>query len=218
MMHDYTLVIGNKAYSSWSMRPWLLMKHAAIPFDETRISLYSDDAKARLLQHSGAGKVPVLHHGGVTVWDSLAICEYLAERHPEKHLWPPGTDARAHARSVSAEMHSGFINLRSQMPMNVRKRISREVRSPEADADIARIQAIWRDCRARYGGHGPFLFGAFSIADAMYAPVVTRMQTYGVELTGSASAYAHEIQQLPAMREWVEQAHAEREVVAQYET
>jgi len=216
-MDDYTLVIGNKAYSSWSLRPWLLMKHAGIAFEETRISLYADGAKERLLQHSGAAKVPVLRHGGLTIWDSLAICEYLAERHPDKRLWPADPAARAHARSVSAEMHSGFTNVRSQMPMNVRKIFPRKPRSPEADADIARIQAIWQECRSRFGESGPFLYGTFSIADAMYAPVVTRFRTYGVELTDAAAAYSREVLRLPALLAWVEQAHAETEVVAQYE-
>lgn len=215
-MDNYALIIGNKAYSSWSMRPWLLMKQAGLAFEETRISLYTDGAKETLLGHSGAGKVPVLRHAGVTIWDSLAICEYLAERHPEKRLWPADPAVRAHARSVSAEMHSGFTSLRSQMPMNVRKRIPKAI-SAEAGADIARIQAIWQECRSRFGTGGPFLYGTFSIADAMYAPVVTRFDTYGVDLAGAASAYAREILQLPAMRAWVEQAHAETEIVAQYE-
>ena len=216
-MDTYTLVIGNKAYSSWSMRPWLLMKQAGIGFEETRISLYAEGAKDRLLQHSGAGKVPVLRHGSLTIWDSLAICEYLAERHPDKRLWPADPAARAHARSVSAEMHSGFTNVRSQMPMNVRKLIPGKPKPAEVDADIARIQAIWQESRSRFGASGPFLYGAFSIADAMYAPVVTRFQTYGVGMTGVVAAYAREILQLPALRAWVEQAHAEPETVAQYE-
>jgi glutathione S-transferase len=217
-MDNYSLIIGNKAYSSWSMRPWLLMKQFGIAFSETRISLYADGAKEQLLRHSGAGKVPVLRHGSLTVWDSLAICEYLAERHPEKGLWPADPGARAHARSASAEMHSGFTSLRSQMPMNVRKLIPRSTRSADTDADIARIQSIWEECRGRFGRDGAFLYGAFSIADAMYAPVVTRFKTYGVELTGVAAAYCREILQLPALRAWVEQAHAEPEIVAQYET
>ena len=217
-MDNYSLIIGNKAYSSWSMRPWLLMKQFDIAFSETRVSLYAEGAKEQLLRHSGAGKVPVLRHGSLTVWDSLAICEYLAERHPEKRLWPADSRARAHARSASAEMHSGFTSLRSQMPMNVRKLIPGSTRTTDTDADIARIQAIWEECRVRFGQDGAFLYGAFSIADAMYAPVVTRFKTYGVELTGAAAAYCQEILQLPALRAWVEQAHAEREVVAQYET
>jgi len=216
-MNEYTLVIGNKAYSSWSLRPWLLMKHAGIGFDETRISLYELGAKENLLQQSGAGKVPVLRHGGLTVWDSLAICEYLAEKHPGKRLWPADAAARAHARSVSAEMHSGFGNLRNQMPMNVRRRIPNRATTPEGSADVARIKAIWEECLGRSGRSGPFLYGEFSIADAMYAPVVSRFHTYSVELSGAADAYAQAILGLPAFREWVAGANAETEVAPQYE-
>jgi glutathione S-transferase len=212
----YTLVIGNKAYSSWSLRPWLLMKHAGIPFEEVKLSLYQPDAKQALLSHSGAGKVPVLRDGGETIWDSLAIAEYLAEKHPEKKLWPADAAARAQARSVSAEMHSGFANLRSQMPMNVRRRIPRTP-SPEVAADVARIQSIWSDCRSRFGAGGPFLFGAFSIADAMYAPVASRFHTYGVELAAPARAYAQALLALPAFQAWVADANAETEVNPQYE-
>lgn len=216
-MNAYTLVIGNKAYSSWSLRPWLLMKEAGIGFEETRISLYQKGAKESLLRHSGAGKVPVLRHGDLTVWDSLAICEYLAERHPGKRLWPADAAARAHARSISAEMHSGFSNLRNQMPMNVRRRILNRAITPEASVDISRIKAIWEECLGRFAGTGPFLFGEFSIADAMYAPVVSRFHTYGVELSGTADAYARNILALPAFRQWVADANAETEVAPQYE-
>ncbi|HWA13267.1 MAG TPA: glutathione S-transferase family protein [Burkholderiales bacterium] len=212
----YRLVIGNKAYSSWSLRPWLLMKHAGIAFEEVKVSLYRPDAKQVLLSHSGAGKVPVLHDGGQTIWDSLAIAEYLAEKHPDRRLWPADPAARAQARSASAEMHSGFSNLRSQMPMNVRRRIARRP-STEVAADIARIQSIWSDCRKRFGAGGPFLFGAFSIADAMYAPVASRFHTYGVELAEPARAYAQALLALPAFQAWVADAHAEAEVNPQYE-
>lgn len=216
-MQAYTLVIGNKAYSSWSLRPWLLMKHAGIGFEENRISLYQEDAKQNLLRHSGAGKVPVLRHGDLTIWDSLAICEYLAEKHPEQLLWPADAAVRAHARSTSAEMHSGFGNLRSQMPMNVRRRIPNRAKTPEASSDIARIQEIWEECRGRFGGAGPFLYGEFSIADAMYAPVVSRFHTYEVTLSDTAATYSRHILGLPAFLEWVAGANAETEVVPQYE-
>lgn len=215
-MDGYTLVIGNKAYSSWSMRPWLLMKQKDIPFEEVRIPLFTEGAKQQLLHHSGAAKVPVLRHGSLTVWDSLAICEYLAERHPDRGLWPQDVAARAHARSTSAEMHSGFGDLRNHMPMNVRRRIAKS-RTPAVDADIARIQAIWKECRERFGQGGPYLYGQFCIADTMYAPVVTRFQTYGVETTGPAGDYARAILQTPALRAWIEAAHAETEVVDRYE-
>lgn len=211
------LVIGNKAYSSWSLRPWLLMKHAQIDFDEQRIALYQSDTREKLLRHSPAGRVPVLLDGELTVWDSLAICEYLAEKHPEKQLWPADVRARAHARSICAEMHSGFASLRSQMPMNVRARMPGRGRSPEVLADIKRIEAMWNDCRARFGSQGPFLFGRFSIADAMYAPVVTRFDTYGVGLSGAAAAYLDSIRRLPELQAWIAGAQAETEVIKQYE-
>jgi glutathione S-transferase len=217
-MPNLVLVIGNKAYSSWSLRPWLLMRQAGIGFDEIRISLYGDGAKQKILQYSAAGKVPVLKDGDRTIWDSLAICEYLAEEYPEKRLWPPEAAARAHARSISAEMHSGFTNLRSQMPMNVRRELPGRAKTPEIVAEVARIQTIWNDCRSRYGARGPFLFGAFSVADAMYAPVVSRLRTYGVALDGAAAPYAGAIHALPAMQEWIAGAHAETEVNPQYES
>jgi len=216
-MSRLKLVIGNKAYSSWSMRPWLLMTHAGIDFEEERLSLYQPGARERLLRHSGAAKVPVLKDGAVTVWDSLAICEYLSEKYPAKQLWPKDAAARAHARAVAAEMHSGFTSLRSQMPMNVRRQLSGRARSPEVLADIARITAIWAECRAGFGGAGPFLYGAFSIADAMYAPVATRFRTYGIELDGVAAQYASAILGLPAMAKWISDANAETEVNPQYE-
>ena len=216
-MSNLVLVIGNKAYSSWSLRPWLLMKQAGIAFEEIRLSLYAEGAKQKLLEHSAAGKVPVLKDGALTVWDSLAICEYLAERYPEKQLWPAQPAARARARSISAEMHSGFTNLRNQMPMNVRREIPGRARTPEVAADVARVETIWNECRSRHGADGPFLFGAFCIADAMYAPVASRFRTYGVALAGAGAQYAAAIHALPAMREWIAGAHAEAEVNPQYE-
>lgn len=216
-MSNLVLVIGNKAYSSWSLRPWLLMKQAGIGFDEIRLSLYEDGAQQRILQYSATGKVPVLKDGELTIWDSLAICEYLAEKYPEKRLWPEKSAARAHARAISAEMHSGFTNLRTQMPMNVRREIPGRIRTREVLTDIARIEAIWNDCRNRFGRQGPFLFGAFCIADAMYAPVVSRLRTYGVTLAGAAGQYAGAIHALPAMQEWIAGANAETEINPQYE-
>ena len=217
-MPNLVLVIGNKAYSSWSLRPWLLMRQAGIAFDEIRVSLYQEGAKQKILQYSASGRVPVLRHGNLTIWDSLAICEYLVEQYPEKQLWPAETAARAHARSISAEMHAGFTNLRSQMPMNVRREIPGRARTPEVAGEIARIEAIWNDCRSRHGKRGPFLFGAFSIADAMYAPVVSRLRTYGVALAEEAGKYAASIHALPAMQEWIAGARAETEVNPQYES
>ncbi|MEX0959191.1 MAG: glutathione S-transferase family protein [Burkholderiales bacterium] len=212
-----TLVIGNKAYSSWSLRPWLLMSHCGIAFDEVRIPLYAQDSGARIRLYSAAGKVPVLIDGTTTVWDSLAICEYLAETHPEKRLWPMDRAARAQARSISAEMHAGFAALRNHMPMNVRRSLPGRGRAPEVMKDVERVISIWNDCRSRHAAVGPFLFGDFSIADAMFAPAVARLQTYQVELAGAAREYAGTILALPAMQRWYREALAEPETVAEYE-
>ena len=212
---QYTLVIGNKAYSSWSLRPWLVMKNARIAFDEVRIALYQGDYQARIAAYSQAAKVPILVAGEVTVWDSLAICEYLAELHPQRQLWPADAKARAYARAISAEMHSGFQALRSHMAMNLRRSFPGVGMTPEVKSDIARIEAIWSDSLQRYGG--PFLCGDFSIADAMYAPVATRFETYAVALSTPARTYANTILALPAMQEWYAAARTETEVLAQYE-
>lgn len=208
------LVIGNKNYSSWSLRPWLLMRVTDIPCDETLIWLYREDAKARLLAHSPAGKVPVLIDGAVTVWDSLAIIEYLAEKYPRRGLWPADPQARALARSVSAEMHSGFAALRKHLPMNLRARHPGCGHTPEVMADVARIVALWQDCRSRFGGDGEFLFGEFCAADAMYAPVVTRFVTYGVKLPSAAAAYRDAVLALPALQDWTAAAVVETERLA----
>jgi glutathione S-transferase len=213
-----TLVIGNKAYSSWSLRPWLLMRQAGIDFDEIRLPLHTDAWTAGIGRYSPSGKVPALIDGEIRVWDSLAICEYLAETHPEKALWPRDRRARATARAVSAEMHSGFRDLRSSMPMNVRRSLPDRARIPETLRDVARIKAIWKDCRARFGAQGDFLFGSFSIADAMYAPVASRFRTYAVELDSVCETYVDAIHSLPAMQRWIAEARAETEVIAQYET
>ena len=214
-MSEPTLVIGNKNYSSWSLRPWLAMKVAGIPFAEHRIPLYGPGSKDQILVYSPAGKVPCLADGDLRVWDSLSICEYLAEKHPG--LWPQDPAARALARSVSAEMHSGFMNLRAKMSMNIRKRYPGLGRTPESMADVARIVSLWSDCRARYGKGGPFLFGAFSIADAMYAPVVLRFRTYEVELPADCRAYSDAVLALPAMQDWIAAAMAETESLPQFE-
>lgn len=217
-MANLKLVIANKAYSSWSLRPWLLMTHLGIPFEEERIPMQQPDTRERMLRHSPTGRVPVLIDGGFAVWDSLAIIEYLAEKLADRSIWPAEAKARARARSISAEMHSGFTSLRSHMPMNVRRRIPGRTLTPEIAADISRVQAIWNDCRAQHADRGPFLFGQFSAADAMFAPVVTRFTTYGVEISGAASAYADAICGLPALRAWIAGAQAETEVIAKYET
>ena len=206
------LVIGNKNYSSWSLRPWLALRMAGIPFVEQRIPLDQPDSKARMLAASPAGRVPVLIDGSLTIWDSLAICEYLAERFPDARLWPADAAQRARARAISAEMHSGFAALRSAMPMNCRSRHPGRGRTADALADIARISALWDDALAASGG--PFLFGHFTIADAMYAPVTSRFVTYAVSLPPACAAYVAQLQSLPAMVEWNAAATAETEWVA----
>ncbi len=205
------LVIGNKNFSSWSLRPWLLLKQAGLPFREIPVRLRQADTKAQILVHSPSGKVPALIDGDLTVWDSLAICEYLAEKASLNHvdLWPADPKARAEARSVSAEMHSGFAALRQQMSMEVAASRPGEGHTPEVLADIARIAALWTSCRERFAAAGPFLFGAFSVADAMYAPVAFRFDTYGVELPPLAAAYRDTLLALPAMQEWAAGARAE---------
>jgi len=203
------LVIGNKNYSSWSLRPWLALRMAGIAFEELRIPLYEAGSKAAILLHSPAGKVPILRDGDVTVWESLAICEYAAELAPGAGLWPAEPAARAHARAISAEMHAGFFALRGSMPMNLRAEGARIPIESAVRADIDRVVAIWQECRARFGAAvpsgasgGPFLFGAFTNADAMFAPVVTRFHSYGVALPASAQAYLDAVRALPAMQEW----------------
>jgi len=209
------LIVANKNYSSWSLRAWLALAQAGIVFDEVRISFGMPDTKEKLLGYSGAGKVPVLIDGKVKVWESIAICEYAAERWPETRLWPADRAARAQARSVSAEMHAGFAALRAAMPMNCRSRYPGKGRNAAVDADIARIEASWGDCLKRYGG--PFLFGAFSIADAMYAPVVSRFLTYDVKLAGALRQYSQAVLELPAMKEWYAAGAAEPEFLSEEE-
>jgi glutathione S-transferase len=206
---EFTLVIGNKNYSSWSLRPWLALKATGQEFDEVLITLRQPETKAKILAHSPAGKVPVLKHGDLLVWESLAICEYVAELFPAAGLWPDDPRARAVARSVSTEMHAGFAALRRDLPMDIAK-LSDVPRSAsdEAKADIARIQQIWQDCRGRFGskkqseGGGDFLFGRFGVADCMFAPVATRLRTYGVALDPVSAAYVDAIYAWPAMQEW----------------
>jgi glutathione S-transferase len=216
-MTAVTLVIGNKNYSSWSLRPWLVLRQAGISFGEVRIPLYTPESATELAKWSPSGKVPALHDGGIVVWDSLAICEYLNERFPDKQLWPRDAAVRAVARSISAEMHSGFSALRQHMSMNIRARYPGKGRTAESLADVDRIVAIWTDCRARFGGGGDFLFGRFGIADAMYAPVVLRFQTYGVALKDAAKDYADAVLALPALKAWVADAVAETERIEIFE-
>lgn len=213
-----TLVIGNKNYSSWSMRPWMALKGAGIDFDEIVIPLYTGDAdKQRILDVTRSGKVPALIDGDITVWDSLAIIEYAAERFPDARLWPQDVAARAHARSISAEMHSGFMALRNECGMNIHRPIRSKSLSDDAKANIARIQQIWTECRARYGGQGPYLFGAFTGADAMYAPVVHRFRTYAIDVTPPVRDYMDTMLANAAFREWSDAALAETLVIERFE-
>jgi glutathione S-transferase len=213
------LVIGNKNYSSWSMRPWLALRATNIAFEEVFIPLYTGTAdKEKILSFSRSGKVPVLVDGDVTVWDSLAIIEYAAERFPEARLWPQDRASRAHARSISAEMHSGFAALRNECGMNLHRPVKAIPLSEDARANIARVQEIWTECRERYGKAGPFLFGAFSGADAMYAPVVHRFRTYAIEVAPEAKAYMETMVALPAFQEWSQAGLAETIVIQRFET
>ena len=203
------LLIGNKNYSSWSLRPWIAMKVAGIAFAEQVISLDAPDFKQRVHAISAAGKVPALADGETQVWESLAILEYLAEKFPQAGLWPAEPNARAHARSIAAEMHAGFTPLRRHYPMNVRRPVKRRAPTVEVVDHINRIDAMWSDCRTRFGRGGPFLFGSFGAADAMYAPVVSRFHTYEVEVSAAAQAYMEAVMGLPAWAEWCADAAQE---------
>lgn len=196
-----TLVIANKCYSSWSLRPWLLMKQLGIAFDEITIPLDLADTKARVLKHSPAGKVPILIDGDVTVWETIAIMEYVGETYGAP-VWPEDRKARAMARSISAEMHSSFLALRSACPMNLGKQYAQRDRGEAVASDVVRFSEIVRQARERFGAGGPFLFGAFSAADAMYAPLVTRLDTYSIALDATTRAYVDGILSLPSFQDW----------------
>ena len=204
-----TLIIGNRNYSSWSLRAWLAMRVAGLDFDEVVIPLDQPDTASRIREHSPAGRVPALQHGDLAVWDSLAICEYAAELAPAAHLWPEDPAARAVARSVSAEIHSGFAALRGALPMNVRAERPGIPIANDTQADIDRICRIWRYCRQAFGAGGQFLFGDFSIADAMFAPVACRFHSYRIAVDRVAQDYIEAIRILSAMQEWSAAAAAE---------
>ena len=213
------LVIGNKNYSSWSMRPWLALRANNIIFDEIFIPLYTgEEDKKRILAFTGSGKVPILVDGDVTIWDSLAIIEYLAERFPNASLWPEDRARRAHARSISAEMHSGFPALCKECGMNLHRPVGAVELSADARADIARVQQIWIECRERHGKLGRFLFGNFGAADAMFAPVVHRFRTYAIAVAPEVQAYMETMMELPAFQEWTRAALAETILIEKFET
>jgi glutathione S-transferase len=207
------LIIGNKNYSSWSLRPWLLLRHHGVAFDEQRLLLDTPEFARSVGDWSPSRAVPALRHRGLTIWDSLAICEYANETFLDGAGWPRDAAARAIARSVSAEMHSSFQALRSAMPLNCRRRTQGHPIAADVLANITRISAIWRDCRARFGAGGAFLFGDFSIADAMYAPVALRFVSYGVGLDRDMHAYIETLYTLPALQQWLREARVEAESI-----
>jgi glutathione S-transferase len=215
-MAEFTIYIGNKNYSSWSLRAWLMLKQTKAAFDEVVIPIGQPTTRAEILRYSPSGKVPALIRGGVTVWESLAIGEYLAELFPQAQLWPQEREARAAARAVSQEMHAGFLPLRRHFPMNMRSIFDREI-IPEIQGDIDRITALWHDCRKRFGAGGNFLFGHFTIADAMYAPVVSRFRTFKVPLDDGADAYAAAVAAWPPYQEWLAAARKEPMIIEQWE-
>jgi len=213
-MARLTLVIGNKNYSSWSLRPWLLLKHLGLPFVEKRVDLTAADVKQQIRRYSPAGRVPVLIDGDNRVWESLAICEYLAERAPAGAVWPETVEARALARAIASEMHSSFAALRTELPMDCRARETGVAVSAAAESDIARVVEIWTDCRRRHQAAGPWLFGRFGAADAMFAPVALRFAAYGIRLPEPAAAYMATVLADPALKAWVAAGQAEPERAA----
>jgi len=212
------LVIGNKNYSSWSLRAWLLLKEAGFDFEEHRIALDTDTSGKEIARFSPAGRVPVLVLDDTAVWDTLAIAETVADRWPDTEIWPADATARAHARAVSAEMHAGFGALREAMPMNCRAMGRKVALTDAVTRDIDRVFAIWSDCQQRYGHLGDWLFGRFSVADAMYAPVVLRFRTYGINLPESASVYPRRLLESAAIQDWLVESESETEVIKREET
>ena len=220
-MADFTVVIGNKNYSSWSMRGWLMARIAGIEFEEVVIPLDLPETQPAIRKHSPSGRLPVLLHRGLAIWESLAIAEYLNDLKPEAGVWPSSAAARAHARAISAEMHAGFADLRNNMPMNIRASYPGKGMTPGVRADIERISGLWRDCRKRFAGafqkDDGFLFGTFGAADAMYAPVVTRLRTYGVKVDSDGDAYCNAVLAHPAVKEWIDAAKHEPWLISAYE-
>ena len=217
-MAPLKLVIANKAYSSWSLRPWILLAHFKIPFEDVTIPLDRPETRATILEHSPTGKCPVLRDGPISVWESLAIVEYVAELFPEKAIWPRGKAARAHARALSSEMHAGFQALRQHCPTNFVRPVRRIELTDAVKADVARIEAAWGEAREKFGKAGPFLFGRFSAADAMFAPVVNRFHVYDVPVSQGTRDYMDAIMALPAWKAWVADAEAESWRIEKYES
>ena len=213
-----SLVIANKAYSSWSLRPWMLLKAFGIPFAETVIAMGQDDTRANMLKYAPTGKCPSLHDGEVSVWDSLSIFEYVAERFPEKAIWPKDVAARAYARSICAEMHSGFQGMRQHLPTQFRRPVRARELTEDAQADVVRMEALFAETRKRFGAGGPFLFGSFSAADAFFAPVINRLHVYDVTVTSATRAYMDAVLAHPAYVEWCEGAAKEEWALEKYES
>ena len=207
------LIIGNKAYSSWSLRPWIAMKQLGLAFDEVVIPMNQPETRAQMLRYAPTGLVPTLVDGDVTIFETLAILEYLNDKYPAAGLWPKDIGARAHARAVACEMHAGFAALRRDCPFNIRRAVKKHELSPEAAKNASRIDALWSDCRARFGAGGPFLFGHFTAADAMFAPIVNRLHVYDVPRSVVAQAYMDTIQALPAWQQWAAEAQRETWVI-----
>ena len=207
------LIIGNKNYSSWSLRPWLLLSFHNVEFEEIRLPLFVDNFEEKLKNYTGAGFVPVLKDNDLTIWDSLAICEYISEHYLSGTGWPADPKARAEARSCSAEMHSGFSNIRNNMPMNARGTDRNIEITPAIKKEINRINSLWIDLRNRYSKNGPWLFGEFSIADCMFSPIVFRFKTYGVVLKGTADAYMDFVLNHPLIQGWLKESKNEKETI-----
>ncbi len=216
-MSDLTLVIGNKNYSSWSLRPWVLMKHHQISFNEKWVALFTDTTDEELAQYNSNFKVPVLQDGDLVIWDTLSILEYISEQYLNSHGWPREVHARAIARSVSAEMHSSFLNLRNELPMNCRKKFRNIKLTADASREVERVKSLWRSCRSQFGSEGEWLFGTYSIADAMFAPIALRFAGYDIPLGGIEKTYVQSVLQQPCIIEWIEAGKAEKEIIEEDE-
>ena len=216
-MTELSLIFGNKNYSSWSLRPWIFLKHNNINFEEKRIALFTDTTEEELSQYNSDFKVPVLQDGDLIVWDSLSILEYISEKYLDSNGWPINPKARALARSVSSEMHSSFTNVRNELPMNCRKKFHNIRLTSEAEKEVERIISLWRQCRNEYGSEGEWLFGKYSIADAMYAPIALRFDGYSIPLEGVENDYVRSVLNHPSIIEWVEAGKEESEVIEEDE-
>jgi len=212
-MAKLTLIIGNKNYSSWSLRPWVFMRYHKINFEEKRVALFTETTAEELSEYNSDYKVPILKDGDFVVWDSLSILEYISEKYLKSNGWPHEASSRAIARSVSCEMHTSFVNVRNELPMNCRKKFLNIKLSSKAEREIDRIKELWRKCRTQFGEEGEWLFGQYSIADAMFAPIVLRFDGYNISLTGVEEAYVQSVLKLPSIIEWVEAGKLEREII-----